>query len=151
MPQGHPDPYGAFNFQVVIQGIMDDGSAAKAGFMEVSGLEIDVQVIEYRTGGEPASVRKLPGLHKYPNIVLKRGITSDLTLWNWMKTVTDGQPLRADGSIILLDEARQTVLRWNFRRGFPCKIVGPTLNAKSSEVAIETLEIAHEGLTIEGA
>jgi phage tail-like protein len=147
----HTDPYGAFNFQVVIQGILDDGSAAKAGFMEVSGLEIDVQVIEYRNGGEAATVRKLPGLQKYPNIVLKRGMTSDLALWMWMKTVTDGQPLRADGSITLLDEARQPIIRWNFRRGFPCKIVGPTLNAKSNEVAIETLEIAHEGLTVEGA
>lgn len=151
MPQGHPDPYGAFNFQVVINGILDDGSDAKAGFMEVSGLEIDVQVIEYRTGGEAATVRKISGLHKYTNIVLKRGITGDLALWKWMKTVTDGQPLRADGSIILLDAARQPVMRWHFRRGFPCKIVGPTLNAKGNEVAIETLEIAHEGLTVEGA
>ena len=151
MAQVRTDPFPAFNFEVLIQGITDDGSPAKAGFAEVSGLEIDVAVIEYRTGGEDITVRKLPGLRKYTNIVLKRGYTNDLSLWNWMKSVLDGQAVRADGSIVLLDEARQPVMRWKFRRGFPCKLVGPTLNAKGNEVAIETLEIAHEGLTIEGA
>jgi phage tail-like protein len=143
------DPYGAFNFEVIINGIIDDGSSARAGFSEVSGLEVDVAVIEYRTGAEDTTVRKIPGLRKFPNIVFKRGITGDLAFWNWIKSVLDGNAVRADGSIILLDEARQQVMRWNFRRGFPCKLVGPTLNAKSNEVAIETLEIAHEGLSIE--
>jgi phage tail-like protein len=151
MAQLRNDPYGAFNFEVLIQGITDDGSLARGSFSEVTGLEVDVSVIEYRTGGEDITARKLPGLRKYPNIVLKRGITGDLSLWNWMKSVLEGRAIRADGAIVLLDEARQPVMRWNFRRGFPCKLVGPTLNAKSNEVAIETLEIAHEGLTIEGA
>jgi len=141
------DPYGAFNFLVEIDGITD--GTAQASFSEATGLEADVNVIEYRTGSEPNVVRKFPGLQKFPNIVLKRGITGDLALWQWMKSVLDGQTIRTNGSIILLDESRQPVLRWRFLRGFPCKLVGPTLNAKSNEIAIETLEIAHEGLTIE--
>jgi phage tail-like protein len=149
MPTFRNDPYGAFNFQVVINGILDDGSSVRAGFKEVTGLDIEVDVIEYRNGSENITVRKIPGLHKFNNIVLKRGITGDVALWNWMKTVLDGNALRADGSIILLNEAREQVMRWNFRRAFPCKLTGPTLNAKSKEVAIETLELAHEGLSIE--
>ena len=92
---------------------------------------------------------KLPGLTKYANIVLKRGLTRDLSLWNWRKAVVNGKPDRRSGTIILLDEAGQPVLRWNFVRGWPAKWEGPALNAKANEVAIETLEIAHEGLELE--
>jgi len=93
-------------------------------------------------------VRKLPGLMKYSNIVLKRGWTQDQNLWNWRKKVIDGATQRTSGTIILLDEARQPALRWNFREGWPSKWDGPQLNGKTSEVAIETLEIAHEGLEL---
>lgn len=144
------DPYLACNFEVVIPGISDDGRAAKGSFAEVTGLDAEIAVIEYRNGSEDATVRKLPGLRKYTNITLKRGIVGDLALWNWMRAAMQGNVQRANGSIILLDESRQPALRWTFRRGWPCKIVGPTLNAKSNEVTIETLEIAHEGLSIDG-
>ena len=143
------DPYSALNFIVLINGILDDGRSVKAAFAEVSGLDVEITPIEYRTGAEDITVRKIPGLKKFPNIVLKRGIIGDLTLWNWIKTALDGQVQRADGTITLLDESRQPVMVWRFRRGWPCKLTGPVLKAKGNEVAIETLEISHEGLEIE--
>jgi phage tail-like protein len=135
------DPYKSFNFRVEIDGV------AVAAFSEVSGLESETEVIEYRTGTERNTVRKLPGLTKHANIVLRRGITQDTELWNWRKAVADGQVDRRNGSIVLLDDDRADVLRWNFLNGWISKWVGPTLNAKGNDVAIETIEIAHEGLT----
>jgi phage tail-like protein len=134
------DPYKAFNFRVEIDGV------TLAAFSEVSGLESQTEVIEYRTGTERNTVRKLPGLTKHANLVLRRGVTQDAELWNWRKTVVDGQVDRRNGSIVLLDDDRAEVLRWNFFDGWISKWVGPTLNAKGNEVAIETIEIAHEGL-----
>ena len=141
------DPYGQFNFQVEIDGV------GKFGFSEVSGLTTDTNIIEYREGNEVAdgesTTRKLPGLIKYNNIVLKRGFTKDLSAYNWRLKVIQGKTSRASGSITLLDEARSPVLRWTFRQGWPSKWEGPALNGKTSEVAIESMEIAHEGLTME--
>jgi phage tail-like protein len=133
------DPYKAFNFLVQIDGV------TRAGFSEVSGLDSETVVIEYRSGGENV-VRKLPGLTKFGNIVLRRGVTQDDELWNWRQSVVDGNVDRRNGSIVLLDDQRTEVVRWNFRNGWPCKWEGPGLNAKTNEVAIETVEIAHEGL-----
>jgi phage tail-like protein len=133
------DPYKNFNFLVEIDGI------ALAAFSEVTGLESETTVVEYRTGAE-VGTRKLPGLTKYSNIVLKRGITQDADLWNWRQSVVDGNTQRKNGTIVLLDDDRTEVVRWSFREGWPCKWQGPALNAKNSEVAIELLEIAHEGL-----
>ena len=143
------DPYCGLNFEVVINGVSDDGHAIRGSFAEVTGLDVTITPIEYRNGSEDTTVRKLPGLRKYSNIILKRGIIGDLTFWNWIKAVSQGNVLRANGTITLLDESRQEVMRWTFRRGWPCKWVGPTLNAKGNEIAIETLEICHEGLEIE--
>jgi phage tail-like protein len=137
------DPYGQFNFLVELEGVV------AGGFSEVSGLTTDTNIIEYREGNESVgTVRKLPGLMKYNNIVLKRGWTANTKLWEWRKKVIDGKTQRTHGAIILLDEARQEALRWNFTQGWPSKWEGPALNAKTSEVAIETLEIAHEGLEL---
>jgi len=137
------DPYLAQNFAVEIDGV------AVAHFAEVSGLEVTVGVIEYRNGSEHTTVRKLPGLAKYTNITLKRGIVGDLSLWQWLSSVRDGNVQRRDGVITLLDEHREPVLRFRFRRGWPCKWEGPSLDAQSNCVAIETLEICHEGLDVE--
>lgn len=137
-------PYGAFNFLVEIDGIN------VAGFSEVSGLEITIDVIEYREGGDQAtSPRKLPGLHKFTNITLKRGYSEATELWDWMKTVLDGQMQRRSGSISLLNEARDIVVRWNFHGAWPSKLLGPSLDAGTSAVAIETLEITCESLVRE--
>ncbi|HET6959029.1 MAG TPA: phage tail protein [Vicinamibacterales bacterium] len=145
------DPYGDFNFLVTINGISDDGTSVRGGFSEVTGLDVEIVPIEYRTGNETSlATRKLPGLHKFTNITLKRGVIGDLSLWNWINSVLNGNVRRADGSIVLLDDNRSEVLRWNFRRGWPCKLTGPTLNAKGNSIAMETLEICHEGLSIDG-
>jgi phage tail-like protein len=136
------DPFGWFNFLLLIDGV------AKAGFTEVSGFSTETSVIEYREGADPSPPRKLPGITKYSNITLKRGITNDRSLWDWRKTVMDGATERRNVSIVLLDESRQEVARWNFYDAWPCKWEGPSLHAKSSEVAIETLELAHEGLEL---
>ena len=120
-----------------------------AGFSECSGLTTETDIIEYRVGSEDITVRKLPGLKKFTNISLKRGYTNSKELWEWRKKVLDGKTERQSGSIVLLNEARQPALRWNFREGWPNKLEGPTFNAKNNEVAIETMEIAHEGLVLE--
>jgi phage tail-like protein len=137
--QQRHDPYKVFKFRVEIDGLI------VAAFSEVSGLESETTVVEYRTGADHV-MRKLPGLTKYPNIVLKRGITDDMELWNWRKRIVDGNPDRRNGSIVLQDDQGQDKVRWNFYDGWPCKYDGPNLNAKSNDVAIETLELAHEGL-----
>jgi phage tail-like protein len=141
MPGERKDPYAAFNFLVEIDGI------TKAGFSEVSGLDSETDIIEYRTGDDKdLTATKLPGRTKYSNITLKRGFTDDASLWEWRKKVTDGKIERKNGSIILLNEAREEKIRWNFREGWPSKWIGPDLKADGNEVAIETLEIAHEGV-----
>jgi phage tail-like protein len=136
------DPFSQFRFLVDIQGV------GQGAFSEVSGLDAETDPIEYRDGNEDITVRKLPGLRKYTNITLKRGFTTDLSIWDWRKQVMDGQTERKSGSIVLRNEAGEDVLRWNFREGWPCKLQGPPLNAKTNEVAIETLEICHEGLEL---
>ena len=137
------DPYGAFNFIVELDGI------AIAGFSECSGLSAETAVIAYREGNEPMRARKLAGLTKFAAITLKRGITGNRDLWNWYKNVMNGITDRRNGSIVLLGDDRSPVARWNFTNGWPAKWEGPHLRAKSNEVAIETLEIEHEGLEYE--
>lgn len=150
MPVIREDPYGGYNFLVTVNGVSDDGAAVSGSFTECSGLEAEVAAIEFRNGSEDITVRKIPGLKKFTNITLKRGITGDLDFWNWILEAMDGQVHRAEGSVALLDENRQEVYRWNFRRGWPCKYTGPGLNAANNEIAMETLEICHEGLSIDG-
>jgi phage tail-like protein len=144
------DPYAGHNFEVVLTGISDDGTAVKGSFAEVSGLEVAMEPIEYRTGSEDITVRKVQGLKKFTNIVLKRGIIGDATFWNWILEGMNGTVHRTEGHVALLDEGRNEVMRWNFKRAWPCKWTGPGLNAKNNEIAIETLEICHEGLSIDG-
>ncbi len=135
------DPFRAYNFLLEIDNL------AGARFRECSGLDTTQDPIDYREGGEPIHVRKLHGLVKYSNISLKRGITDDARLWEWRKNIMDGKEDRRNGSIILLDDTGAEKLRWNFVEGWPSKWTGPTFNATGNEVAIETLEIAHEGVT----
>ena len=136
------DPYKNFNFKVEIAGV------TSAGFYEVNGLESEVAVIEYREGGDFAT-RKLPGLAKFGNITLKRGVTDSLELYQWHKKILQGVMDRRDGVITLLDDAKKPVRRWKFSNAFPFKYEGPALNATSSDVAIETLVLCCEGLDLE--
>ena len=150
MPVFREDPYAGYNFEVVITGISDDGKAVKGSFAEVSGLESAMDPIEYRNGSEDITVRKMPGLKKFTNITLKRGVTGDLGFWNWIVAGMNGEIIRTEGSIMLLNENKDEVMRWNFRRAWACKCTGPGLNAKNNEIAMETVEICHEGLAIDG-
>ncbi len=142
MPTGNrQDPFRSFNFIVEINGIR------RAGFRECSGLDASQDAIEYREGNEGPTARKLPGLNKYSNITLKRGMSDDIDLWNWYKQASTGEIKRQSGSIVLLGEdGKAEKARWNFREAWPTKWTGPSFNSTGNEVAIETLEIAHEGL-----
>lgn len=136
-------PYPQTNFLVEIEG------SVVAGFMECTGLKSVTEVIEYREGGENKnSARKLPGLTKYSNIVLKRGVGGSTELYKWRKAVIDGQIERRDFVIVLLDEKRQEVARWVVKSAWPCGMTGPDLNALESGVAIEEFEICHEGYDV---
>jgi len=143
MAEFREDPYADFNFLIEAEDL------EAAGFSEVTGLGVTVEVIEYRNGNEKENrVRKLPGLSKYSNVTLKRGVTGDLAFWDWIKSAIDGQVQRRGVTISLLDEARNPVMQWRLQRAWICKYEGPSLNAGTSEVAIETLELCHEGLEL---
>lgn len=135
------DPYRSYHFLVEIDGI------TRAGFRECSGLDSSQDPIEYREGNERSTTRKLPGMVKFSNISLKRGITDDAELWLWRKQAADGKVERRNGSIIQLDETGAEKVRWNFFDAWPTKWTGPTFNATGNEVSIETLDIAHEGIS----
>jgi phage tail-like protein len=142
VPTLRTDPFTACNFRVEIDGMQS------ADFAECSGLSSETDVIEYRQGTDTV-VRKLPGRTIFGRIVLKRGITANRELWDWRQTVVTGQTQRRNGAIVLLNEARVPVLTWRFLQGWPAKIEGPALNAASSDVAVESIEIVHEGLELE--
>ncbi len=134
------DPFHKYNFVVEIDGIV------QAGFMECTGLESKTEIIRYREGSDSRNTaRLLPGLNTFSGICLKKGVTDSKELYSWRKTVIDGQIVRKNGSIVLHDNKHQEVARWNFIEGWPSRMSGPQLNALGNEVAIEELEIAHEG------
>jgi phage tail-like protein len=139
------DPYLSFHFLVEIEGLVI------GGFNEVTGLTVEVEIEEYREGGLNAYIHKLAGPTRYPNnLVLKHGLTDSDTLWNWHQDVASGNIQRKNGSIILLDSAGEEQWRWNFADAYPVRWVGPDLRAGSAEVAIETLELVHRGLSVPG-
>lgn len=135
------DPYSNFNFLVEIDGI------TRAAFHEVSGFDSTIDVIEHREGGENTTVRKLPGMTKHSNIVLKWGLADDTDLYNWHRDAVNGKVQRRNGSIVLLDRQGQERMRWNFVNAWPSKWDGPDFNAEGNDIAIETLELAHEGVS----
>jgi phage tail-like protein len=137
------DPYQQFNFLVEIDGI------TRAGFTECSGLDTDTDPIDYREGADIfRNVRKLSGLHKYSNITLKRGYTQDRSLWEWRRSIINGQMDRRSLDIVLLDEERNEALRWRVREAWICKWQAPSFNATTNEVAMEGIELCHEGLEL---
>ena len=144
MPVRRDNPYANFNFVVEIDGV-DSGS-----FSEVELPQGEIEVIEYREGADPASAaRKLPGRATFTNLVLKRGIAGRTELFEWWKSVRDGVVDRRSIAIVLLDEARTPVQRWHLRRAWPVKLSYSHLDGLGNDVAIETLELAHEGFETE--
>jgi len=116
----------------------------QAGFSDCSGFGSNVEVVEYREGGDPASVRKLPGKTSYPDITLKWGITDSRDLYDWHLAAVNGNIDRKNGSIILLDDQGQEKVRWNFFTAWASKYDGPDFSAKGNDVAIDTLTISCE-------
>jgi phage tail-like protein len=136
------DPYGNFNFLIEIDGI------SRAAFHEASGLDSSIDVVEHREGGENITTRKLPGQVKFSNISLKWGMSDDHDLYDWHRQWVTGDPgaNRRSGSIVLLDRQGQEKARWNFSNAWPSRWSGPAFSAEASDVAIEALELAHEGV-----
>lgn len=122
----------------------------RVGFTEATGLDIQVEAIEYREGNSKEySKIKMPGLHKFSNITLKRGsFTGDKEFYAWINTVSLNTVERRDLSISLLNEKHEPVFTWKVKNAFPVKVQASDLKADGNEVAIETLELAHEGLNI---
>ncbi|MGB4872895.1 MAG: phage tail protein, partial [Candidatus Promineifilaceae bacterium] len=117
-------------------------------FSEVSGLGSEQEVIEHKVVNEKGVevVMKIPGRLKWENIVLKRGITSDMQIWDWRKLVEDGHvgDARSDGSVTMYDQALTAVARWEFKRAWPVKVTGPSVKSDSNEIGVEELTLAHE-------
>jgi phage tail-like protein len=136
-------PLPTFHFTVEWKG-------RRVGFSEVTGLTQENQAIEYRDGSFPEySSIKMPGLRKFSNITLKRGIVKgDNDFFNWLNTVKMNKVERRDLIICLRDENLEPVMVWNVSNAFPVKVEGPQLKAAANEVAIESIEIAHEGLVL---
>ena len=125
-----------------------EGANFTTGFQEVSGLEISYDPIDYRASDDPTySMQKIPGLRKYANIVLKKGVfEGDDAFYEWIKDTLANPERRETLTINLLNEEGSPVKTWTVINAFPVKYAGPDLNATDNNVAVETLELAHEGI-----
>lgn len=147
MPRRDTDPYSGFNF------LLEIGNVQAGGFSECSGLQMEVKTFEYKEGGRNNSTLKFPEHASYGNVTLKRGVTVSNELISWQLDVAAGRFIERaregnNFAIIFRDEAGDDVKRWNLVRAFPVKWTGPDLKANGGEIAIETLEIAHEGILV---
>ncbi|WP_432666845.1 phage tail protein [Wukongibacter baidiensis] len=133
------DPIRNFRYKVSVGG-------AEAGFNEVTGFEVSIDTIEYREGDDPTTPYKLPGLTKYSNITLKHGVTDSMDLYNWIKDCVEGKVERKVVTITALGEDGSPLATWEIVEAWPVKYTAPDFNATGSEVAIEAMELAHEGL-----
>ncbi len=145
------NPYSNFNFIVEADGVGEIGA-----FSEVSGLDSENTPIEYREGMDPVNApRKLPGIEKYSNVSLKRGITGSLAMWQWRQQVRDASATAPPSKTVrvkLLNENHDTgspAMTWVLHGAWPTKITGPSLNAKGNDIAIEQIDLAVERLDIE--
>jgi phage tail-like protein len=137
------DPYMAGDFLVTI------GDTQPTPVSEVLGLEGSIDVVEYRNGNDAENTPiKLAGLNRFPNVTLKRGLTSDTSLWTWFHNASTGNLVRQTVTITLKDQADNIAWAWELKNAWPCRWTGPSLVANTSEVAIESLEICHEGIVV---
>jgi phage tail-like protein len=125
-------------------GVLD---VAVGGFSECTGLEMSLQVEDYKEGGNNGQLLKFPTRVTWSNITLKKGVGVNSALWDWHYGFVIGKGQRRDGMIILLTDLHLPHKIWTFRRGLPIKYTGPSLNATQNNVAIESIEIAHEGIS----
>jgi phage tail-like protein len=134
------DPLRNFRFRLEIGGINE------AHFSEVTGFDISTDAIDYREGDEETFVRKLPGLTKFGNVTLKRGITDSIDLYNWYQDIVAGNIKRQSVTVVVLDEKGGDKARFEIREAWPSKYDPMDLNAKGNDVSIETLELVNEGV-----
>jgi phage tail-like protein len=137
-------PLPKFHFQV-------EWGGANIGFTEVSGLDVETEVIEYRAGSDLEYVKtKMPGMQKFSNVTLKRGtFAADNQFFDWWNTVALNTIERRDVTISLLNENHEPVVVWKVKNAWPVKVQSTDLKSDGNEVAIETVELAHEGLVIQ--
>ena len=142
MANGREDPLLGFHFG------LDLGGTIAGYFTECSGIGSEHEVIEHKVINEKGQevVMKIAGRLKWENIVLKRGITSSMYIWDWRKTVEDGdlEGARRNGSIVMYDQKLNPVAQWDFERAWPVKVSGPQPKADSNEIGLEEVTIAHE-------
>jgi phage tail-like protein len=136
------DPFITCLFHVEIEGIQE------AFFRECGGLQAETEVFSYEEGGVNDHPHKLPGRTKFPNVSLKRGITNSSALWEWYTKVIQGKIERKNLSIVLYNSKGEEVKRWSFERAYPIKWTGSELKSDENSVAVETLELTHEGMKL---
>jgi phage tail-like protein len=127
--------------------VMLDG-AVQGVFTEVGGLQVEMDVMEYHEGGNNGFVYRLPGFTKVSNITLKRGMTKSNDFFKWCANIATGNFRRRNISIVMYDVAGEELMRWNFMNAYPVKWTGPQFQASGAGAAIETLELAHEGMEL---
>ena len=137
-------PLPKFHFEV-------NWGGTKIGFTEVSGMEVETEVIEYREGSSKEySKLKMPGMRKYSNITLKPGtFKSDNEFFDWFNEVKLNTITRRDITIRLLDEEHSPVVVWKVKNAWPSKVTSTDLKADGNETAIESMELVHEGLVVQ--
>jgi phage tail-like protein len=138
----NPDAYPSCRFYVQIDEI------GQAVFTEVSGLQLETEVFDYEEGGYNSFPHRFPGRTKMGNLTLKRGMTSSNEFFKWYMEIARGQITRHNLSIIMYDSAGNEVTRWHLMQAYPVKWIGPQFTADSNNPAIETLELAHDGLDL---
>jgi phage tail-like protein len=143
------EPFTAFAFAVELRLPGSDQPLCEAAFSECDGLELRREILRARDGADPTSVRLLPGAESFGNVTLRRGMTSSFDLWDWWARVRRGQAARATCDIVVLSaDLAQERVRFRLYRCLPAKITGPALNAAGNEIAIESLELACEGIDV---
>lgn len=125
------------------------GTKKQAVFAQVTGLQIEMDVTEYAEGGNNEFVHRFPGRTRVSNLTLKRGISSSNEFFQWYCQLARGKIDRRNISVVMYDPAGEEVLRWNFLNAYPVKWIGPEFHADGTSTAIETLELAHDGLSLE--
>lgn len=135
-------PQAKFRYKVEIDGL------EAGGFSEATGFDASIDVIEYREGDMTAETpMKIAGLKKYGNITLKQGLTDSRVMYDWLAAGVNGEVQRKTLTLTLLNDTQAPAASWQIINAWPTKYTAPDFNATASEVAIETLEIAHEGMT----
>jgi phage tail-like protein len=133
------DAYPTCRFYVEVDGV------SEAVFTEVSGLQVEIETMDYQEGGTNDHVYRLPGRAKLNNLTLKRGIGASPEFLSWCMDVAQGKIKRRSITVVMYDVAGHKVARWSFDKAYPVKWVGPQLKSNEAAMAIETLELAHAG------